>query len=142
MIHPLVMAAMACGGRGTVTISGETISDTGGAPARATVIFNTDGTVDKRESTTVTQIDSATDWIIPNVYAGSLYEIKYELDSGDALTETNMVVSTWADMGTTRTMGYATSDPGTESGTITVSIRFNGGPVLDTGQYVLSATEV
>lgn len=128
------------GGQGIVSLSGETISDTGSAPARALVIINTDGTVDKREGLSVTQIDSATDWIQPNASATSLYEVKWEQVSGLSLT-TGPTESAWVFLTSSREFGYETDAPGTESGVITVHIRWNGGDELASATYALSATE-
>ena len=124
-----------------VTLSGETISDSGPSPATALVIFNTDGTVDKKEGLSTTQIDSGTDWIIPNGSADPLYEVSYTLDSGDALTDGG-AAGTWVALSANRQYGYITDAPGSLSGTITVSIRFDGGATIDTGVYVLTAEEV
>lgn len=55
-------------------LSGETIQDsefTSGT-ADASVRVNTDGTIDKIEGITTTQIDSATDWVIPNSTASTV----------------------------------------------------------------------
>lgn len=129
---------------GTVTLTNASITDSGGAPARATVIVRTDGTLDKREGGTVTQINTSTDWIIPNVAASSSYQAKWDLVSGDAPTEVTAgwTEASWQAISSDLTVGYATGAPGTESGVVRVSIRLGTGATLDTGDYTLSATEV
>ncbi len=70
---PLLAALAASGGGAAVKVSGESITAIDGvAPYNTTVAirFNSDGTVDVREDldgvTTWSQIDAASDWIIPN----------------------------------------------------------------------------
>lgn len=144
MTIPVLLAmAAAGGGRGTVTLTNATITDSGAAPARALVIINSDGTVDKREGGTVTQINASTDWIIPNAKASGDYEAKWDLISGDAPTGATggWTEGVWAALSSNLQVGYITGAPGTESGVIRVSIRYNGGSVLDTGDFTCSATE-
>ena len=145
MSLPILLAmAAAGGGRGTVTLTNATITDSGGAPARALVIINSDGTVDKREGGSVSQINASTDWIIPNGKADSNYEAKWDLISGDAPTGATggWLENDWTALSSDLQVGYITGAPGTESGVIRVSIRYNGGSVLDTGDFTCSATEV
>lgn len=114
---------------GAVTLSGETI--TGGAVAH--LVFRTDGTMAKNEGAGNVQIDAATDWIIPNASASSLYECLVSV-SGDALDVGT--VDTWQDLATQRTFGYSSA---AKSGTLTAKIRFSlTGVTLSTNTYSLS----
>ncbi|NIN97027.1 MAG: hypothetical protein GTN93_18175, partial [Anaerolineae bacterium] len=78
---PSVMA----GNPAVITVSGETINQPNQTNPKVSVRFNTDGTIDKGIGTTVsltyTQIDAATDWIIPNAAASGFYEVKIEENS-------------------------------------------------------------
>ena len=138
-IGKLLLAAVG-GGGGTITLSGETISDM--VTGSAYVQINGDGTVDKYDPT-VSQIDSATDWIIPNAAGNSSYEVKWTLTSGDTPTVTNMAVAnTWYALTSDRYVGYSPAIPNnTESGDIVVYIG-RGGTVLASATYTISAREV
>lgn len=125
---------------GVVTLSGETIvdSDQGSALVR----FNTDGTVDKVLTGVSEQIDSGTDWIIPNGAAQSLYEFKWDQVSGDPMNSGNMSVEgTWYALSTNRSVGLSVGVPIADSGVITVSVRYNGGAVIDTANYDITAID-
>lgn len=137
-IGKLLLAAV--GSSGTITLSGETISDL--VTGSAYVQINADGTVDKYDPT-VSQIDAATDWIIPNSAGNSSYDVKWTLTSGDAPTVTNMAVeNTWYALTTDRYVGYSPAIPdNTESGDIVVYIG-RGGTVLASATYTISAREV
>lgn len=122
-----------------VTITGASISDIQvTATAVAGVRFNTGGTIDKKVFATYTQIDSGTDWIIPNSGASSGYEI-YATYTGDA--PTGPAMSTWHDMSVARE--WLLSNPGAAPTTLncalTVQIRYSGGAVIDSGVFNLSA---
>lgn len=131
-------------GPGNVTVSGETVTDNVAINrnARAAVIFRLLGFVDKIENVTTTQIDNSTDWIQPNGDASANYQIKYDLDSGDALHGTTTFADgVWGDLRTDvffEQRATFSPDQNFES-TITISIRFNGGAVLDSATYVLEA---
>lgn len=95
-----------------LTVSGETIAASDiSAPFDSTVgiRFNTDGTVEKGEENNGggvvwTQIDAATDWIIPNDRAESTYEVRYtnRVGTPDFTTQAG-AEDTWIDMSTQRT---------------------------------------
>ena len=74
--------ALAAGRGEVVTVSGASISHSdSGASAQAGVKFNSDGTVDKQELVTFTQINPTTDWIIPANDFGGIYYISWTDDS-------------------------------------------------------------
>lgn len=121
-----MMAALG-GHPGVVNLDGEaSIVATGLAGVR----INTDGTIDKNLDSTYSQIDAGTDWVIPNSAAGSLFEVRCTLDSGSLLVDAG--TGTWLAMSTNREWGTDSS------ATITLALRFAGGPIIDTGQYVLA----
>lgn len=130
---------------GTVTLSGEAIADQAGGDRlyRAALVIRTDGTLDKIENTTTTQIDSGTDWIDPNGDASADFEFKYELDSGDALdVSSSVAASTWLAVSSDIFLEQrwaAGAGIGSKASTITVSVRFDGGSVIDTGVFTLTA---
>lgn len=83
-----------------VSLSGESINDS--APAMGTawaeLKVRSDGTLDKKEKDdggdVYVQIDSATDWIIPNAsHADATYVFRLTVDSGD--TPSGSAVSSW-----------------------------------------------
>ena len=103
-----------------VTLSGETITgtDNGGGPtwsASAALIVRADGTIDKVETGVgTTQIDSATDWIIPNGEASSDYEVMIHEDSGTLNRSFQDAIDTWLSLGGDRDWGvqYSSSVAG------------------------------
>ena len=126
-----------------VTVSGEGITDIQAGNARAALVFNTDGTVDKIEASTTTQIDSATDWIIPNSTAPSDYEIRFTSLVGAALDGvTNLTEDVFAILSTQRTMDQNRTTVGTDTSTFTVEIRKGSGSVLSSASYTLTASKL
>ena len=124
---------------GTVTVSGETISHTSLGTATAGIRFNTDGTVDKLTGSTYTQIDVATDWIIPNGAAPDDYEVRLESNSGDAF-DAGAAVGVWVAFSIAREWKQIRSTDGTDTNTAVFGIRKGGaGGALDTGSFVFTA---
>lgn len=94
-----------------LTLSGETIAGTdSGSPFDSTagIRFNTDGTVEKGEEDNGggivwTQMDAATDWIIPNGAATSDFEVRYTNRVGTPdFTTSAAAEDSWVDMSTQR----------------------------------------
>ena len=138
-----VAAALARGGA-ALKLSGETISnsETNPTQGRAHVIFNSDGTVDKREGGTVSQIDSGTDWIIPNSSADSIYEVRFTGLTGDAFDVNAAAADTWIDLSANRTWGYTRGTVGTNTGSATFEIRIgSSGSAQTSASYTLTATQ-
>ena len=135
---------------GAVTLSGETgIHGTGdigtGFIANAAIVVRADGTIDKIETGVgTTQIDSATDWIIPNSAASSAYEVMIHEDSGTLNRSGQDAIDTWVALDQDREWGvlYSSPTPGSKTCTATLSIRKNGGPVIDTAVYTVTAQVV
>lgn len=125
----------------TVTLSGEGIVHTNlGGVATAGLRVNTDGTLDKRVGTSYFQIDSATDWIIPNNAAETDYEFRVTSVTGDGFSSSPGSDGTWFDL-TGGALEWAQVTNGQDETTnFVLEVRKNGGATLDTGNYSLSAT--
>jgi len=133
---------------GVVTLSSETVSDTQVAPTDSfcSIRFTSGGIVEKSstDSPTWTQVDSGTDWVIPNGVASSLFEIRcasITTPSSDPFTTQPAAVGTWIDLGTTRT--WTNTETGSNNVLFTegtFQIRYNGGPVLSQGVYILDVS--
>lgn len=81
-----------------VTLSGESIFDidAGARLYRASLLINTDGTLDKRQDTIISQVDASTDWIIPNGSAPGTYQFRFVNRTGDSPNgTTNMTEDVW-----------------------------------------------
>lgn len=127
----------------TVTVSGEFISDAapnGTRTATAGVRVNNDGTIDKLIDTTYTQIDSSTDWRIPNG-SGSGYHVKFTKNVLDP-APTGGTLDTWLSLSSSYLVYYDEATDDTENGgTITIEISDDGGSTtLDSANYPLTAT--
>jgi hypothetical protein len=127
----------------TVTLTNQSISHSA-ATAIAGIYFNTDGTVDKREGGTYTQISTATDWVVPNGAGGSGYAIQF---SGVSFTGSGFIWAyspspgSWQSLGTQAYFYLQKTSSGTGSVTFTVSIRDASTlTVLDTATVTLQVT--
>ena len=130
-------------GPGIVTLSGEAISDTQEDPTNAIagLRVNTDGTIDQVTQAGAAQIDSATDWIIPNVRANSLYEVSVTGVTGDPFDLSPPGSNgDWFDLSANRTWQLTQATTGSKNCSFTLNIRYNGGATIDTGSYSLSVT--
>jgi hypothetical protein len=89
--------------------------------------FNTDGTVDAEiEVVGYSQIDSATDWVIPNSAAGSEYSVSYTALTGDAFTTAAAAEGSWVALSSNREWRLDNSTPGTTlSNSCTFRIKDN-----------------
>jgi hypothetical protein len=131
----------------TVILSGATITgvDSGGGPvytSDAALFVRADGTIDKLETGSgTTQINSSTDWIIPNGSASGDYQVMIHEDSGTLNRLFQDKIDTWLSLAGDRDWGVfrSISAPGSKTCTVTLSIRKNGGPVIATAVYVLTA---
>ena len=122
-----------------VTLSGASITHNGGGGgATAGIRFNADGTVDKREGGTYTQISSTTDWISPNGLATSDYEVRYTSASKAFDTEA-AAEDTWIALGSNREWNLSASGD-VDGLTCTFEIRI-GGVTQDTGAYSFTADD-
>lgn len=128
--------------KATVTLSGETITDTAtDRSCTAGIRFNSDGTVDKLVNATYTQIDSGTDWIIPNGSASGDYDVRVTSVTGDAFTSSPVANGSWINLGSNRLWSITDSDSGasTQSTTFTAEIRNPSGTTVGSASYTLTA---
>ena len=132
-----------------VTLSGQNIvtTGTGQSSAYAGIRFNTDGTVDEYESHgagTWVQIDSGTDWIIPNDGPGTYHVRSQGTPPTDDFTTKAAANATWIEISTTREWGVEDFTSAIETlvttGTVTFEISDDAGStVLASNTYLLSA---
>lgn len=133
------------GQSGVVTLSGE-LGVFGLDVDIVGIRFNTDGTVDKRIST-YTQIDVATDWIIPNTAANGSYEVMTDnwVDTGGSGGGFNAAAAAegvWVALTANREWNVQAVGPdGADSSAMTFDahIRFNGGATLSSGSYAIES---
>ncbi len=116
-----------------VTVSGETVSATQAFSSQAGIEFLADGTVDKNENGVRSQVDSATDWVIPND-SSSPFEVRATLNSGDTPSGT---LGSWLALTTDRAWAL-TAGIEVLTCNLTIEVRL-GSTVLDSGTYVLTA---
>lgn len=135
----------------TVTVSGEAgISGTDvSAPydARAGVRFNSDGTVDSYSfdgaTLTLTQIDTATDWVIPNSAAPDDYEVQCT-DNNANLAGGSDTSGSYIVLTSNRTW-YVQVTVAASSANLDVDVgvrKGNSGSAIDSGNYTGSATTI
>lgn len=144
MLPPFIAAMLGAGG-GIVTLTNyldpNIITDT--STGIGLLEIRTDGTLWKREGGTPTQLNSGTDWIIPNGSANSAFDVKWVNVSGDVANNGNMLgdEDTWHAVSTMRSIGYEDSVTSLREGVVRISIRKGGGAVLDTGDFEFSVID-
>ena len=128
----------------SVTLSGETISDSTSGNSAATVRLNNDGTVDKNTTSGgIVQIDSTTDWVRPEEFAPGAFQHKATA-TGDALDGSSDPLNVWAAFLVTPNPEWtvkSTGVDGSKQAVVTIEIRFSGGSVLDSGVYTLNSDD-
>jgi len=133
---------------GTVTLSGQSVFGTD--TQIVGIRFNSDGTVDQRVGGTYTQIDTGTDWIIPNGDAPDLFEVMTDnwMDLGGAGNGFNSAAAssgTWVALTSNREWNVLADGPdGSSSARMTFDahIRWNGGSTIDSGAYDIESNGV
>lgn len=148
---PIALIQAAVGGGIRVTLSGEAIARVQTSPSNAlcSLIINTDGTVDKF-SGSQSQIDAATDWIIPNSQATILYEVRVtnvnftQAGDGASFSVAFEVDDTWKalDADATWQITQNSDTPAAKSVDFDLQIRLGSGPTLASAAYSLTATVV
>ncbi len=135
-----VLIASTLGGGYVVKLSGEDVSDTQSSPATAmsTITVRSNGTVEKTENTTTTQVDASTDWVRPASLASSAFEVMATVNSGAVQSGTT---GSWLNLGSNRAWSCTRNVNGTASANLTIAIRHNGGAVISSNTYTLSATQ-
>lgn len=135
------------GDSAVVTVSGHSVSNISGTIASLStsgIRINTNGTIDEHNGNGYSQIDSGTDWIIPNGSASSTYEcriVSLVQNTGTGWYIQAAAEDTWVDMSSARE--WATRDtnigaPGIKDYDFTIEIRLGGsGGALDSGPFSL-----
>lgn len=133
-----IAKAKAGAGIGTITVSGESISDTDSSTARVGVRVNNDGTIDKWEGGIYTQIDSGTDWIVPNAHPGLTYHVRLTVSSGDG--PGTGTTNTWLAVTDSPEWKISNTDNDIKSGNWLIEISGDAGETTeDSGTYVMYA---
>jgi hypothetical protein len=128
-----ILATVASGLGGVIlTLSGGSAQDIdSGASATAGFRFNTDGTVDRLQGSSYTQISAATDWIIPNQAADSTYDVRItNIGVGDPFTDLAAAEDVWIDLGTNREYKLVNSGGDLKSNTCDFEIRNDAGTTV------------
>lgn len=112
--------------------------------AIAGIRVNTDGTIDKRELGIYTQIDSATDWIIPNGAASSSYEFRITsvtFNIGSVFFIQAAAANTWINMAAAREWTVQDANPfgdGEVDVDFLLEVRLgSSGSAITNGSYTL-----
>lgn len=146
-LHPVGFWSDA-GGGGTVTLSGETVNRDGTLDVVGIYVYGSSsgsqGQVDKREGSTYTQIDTTTDWVIPNSAAGDGYHIKCTITSdigGDPGFTGGSGTGSWLSLTGVTSRFWIAEPPGpygadSKDITFTLEISDDGGSTtLDSASY-------
>ena len=129
-----------------VTVSGQVVSVTTGTAADATagIRVNIDGTMDERRGLSFLQIDSTTDWIIPNSSASSSYECRITgvtFNQGSGFFVEAAAENVWINLAGNREWSVKDTNAlagGIKDVSFTLEIRLgSSGGAVDTGAYQL-----
>lgn len=128
----------------TVTLSGEAVSAVSASVATAQLKIDDDGKVYKQSNGGGwTQIDAVADWVRPISAAPGLYEVRFTNLTGAALDSATALEDVWHSLSSSDfVMTQSRGASGTDGSTFDVEIRENGGSVLASASYTLSATVV
>lgn len=140
MLHTLMSVL----GGSVVTLSGETVEHSVSSPSNAIagIRFNADGTVDRVVGGTPTQVDSATDWVIPNGAAPGAYEVRFTSLTGDAPTVTDSTAEdAWYPFSSGNFyLSLQEFGTGLQACSFTIEIRLgSSGSAIASGSYNLTA---
>lgn len=123
---------------GVVNVDGGNVSDFGLGPTFARIEFRSSGQVwGETDQSGNSQLDSGTDWIIPNAKADSSYDVRCTLNSGDS--PSGPTLGSWHAMSTNRGWTLTPGVPGTLSCSLNIQIRKDGGAEIDAGTYNLAS---
>jgi len=144
---PLLTVVLGKSRNGVVALSGESVVDIKVDPTNATsgIRVNTDGTVDKQVAASYSQIDSATDWVIPNHLANTSYEVRItsvvwnQSGDGETFSPEWAVAGTWKAVTADAEWGIVQAVVGIKDVTFTLEIRQGSGATIDTASYTLNA---
>lgn len=121
-----------------VTVTAATSEDTD--EGTANVRISTDGNIYVADGASEVQANATTDWVRPTTASSSLYEVKWDFLSGDTPNAGNMAVEgTWYALSIDRTVGLSVGVPILDTCDLTISIRYDGGSVLDSATFTIRA---
>lgn len=147
-MHPAFQVAIFAAmkpNQGNVTLSGGTnIAFNFMANAVATFKVDNDGKMYSRDNGgSYGQIATATDWVRPATEAPGLYEVRYSNATGDtADISATAAEDQWQALSTGDFVINVTDTtplPALKSASFTLEIRLDGGPLLDSASYTLTA---
>jgi hypothetical protein len=101
--------------------------------------WRTDGTLYNDGGT---QVNSSTDWIIPNGAASGDYEIRFTEVSADANWAYSSITpdgTTWYALSSQRNLKGGSTNGNDASCVVTAEIRFDGGAALDSANFTINA---
>jgi len=147
MLPIITLGMRGAGAVGVVTLSGETITHNTLDPtvAQAAVVVSTDGKMYKDVSGGNIQIDSATDWIIPNQRANTTYQVRVTSvvwnDAGDGASFTTNFAAddVWAAITADAEWQITQSVVGQKDVTFSLELRSGSGATLASTSYTLHA---
>lgn len=132
------------GGSDTVTLSGEaTVGfETSPTDSYARIKVDNDGNVYESVDTGTaswTQVDTGTDWVRPTTSAPGLYEVRFTA-SNNTPTSSTVAEDVWHSLSSGDFIVYnSITGTGQKSSTFTIEIRYDGGSVLDSASYTITA---
>jgi hypothetical protein len=124
----------ASAGGALVSLSGVSVSSTGGGSQTATYTLESDGDV-MSNSTAFGPVDEG-DWVTPKTSAPGTYEARATLDSGDTPTGT---LGTWLALTSNRAWTLTQIATGSKEASLTVEIRKGSGSALASATITLYA---
>lgn len=112
----------------TLTLSGQTVINTGAGVQTSGIRVNSDGTVDENNNGVFTQIDTSTDWVVPVGFAPDDYEVRVAAaPPGDAFTNSPGADGTWFALTSNREWNVVEANPTVgstlDTGNFTIEIR-------------------
>lgn len=140
-----VKRAILDSGGDAVTVSGASIADYRESPtdSYARLKVDDDGNVYRSLDTGTpswVQIGTVDDWVRPTTSSPGLYEVRWTGATGTVSSST-VAEDTWHSLSTSDFTIYNSfiGPIGTKSTTFTIEIRLDGGSVLDSASYTLTA---
>lgn len=116
-----------------VTVTGGSITP---GLAITGVRFNSTGTVQRNADGSLTQINSGTDWVIPNSMAPGTYSVRATLLSGDS--PSGSALGSWLALSSSREWDLNSGGVGVLACDLRIEISDDGGStVLESGDYHL-----
>ena len=132
---------------GVVTLSGEIVTDDTGL--KVGIRFAAGGVVSKLIGGVYTQVDTGTDWIIPQADAPDLFELMTDnwVDTGgagDGFEDEAAASGVWVPMASSRLWSVLAAGIGGSNSNgmdFDAHIRWNGGATLDSGAYSVTSED-